>query len=229
MEGGLDHRVAGVGCDRHTLGRQKRTCGVDAACSFLQLTGVQKRQSMRDRRDDPHGQALAGSAIAEHFLADGSFHHIGDDDLAGYGPDGENEKSGQHGGNRHVHAMIAGPGVIGDAALGFEPIDAAAGQNITDNTQRADDGDEQEDTHELKTPPGGKQDVQNIRRARTARRKMSKTDQSASPASKDERCASRSSSGAETRPYSASGESGPTIWSDRKNSTYSFRPGITPM
>ena len=27
--------------------------------------------------------ALAGGAIAEHFLADGSFHHIGDDDLAG--------------------------------------------------------------------------------------------------------------------------------------------------
>src|SRR5690606_342390 len=48
------------------------------------------------------------------------------------------------------------------------------------------------------------------------------------PSVKAARCASRSASGAGTRPYSASGPSGPIIWSLRKNSTYSLRPGITP-
>ncbi len=39
----------------------------------------------------------------------------------------------------------------------------------------------------------------------------------------------RSASGDGTRPYSASGPSGPIILSDEKNSTYSLRPGMTPM
>ena len=47
------------------------------------------------------------------------------------------------------------------------------------------------------------------------------------PAPKSSRCASRSASGAGTRPYSASGLVRADHWSSRKNSTYSLRPGTT--